>query len=300
MKPAETRCAIRSRARQEPLLATASRVTRWVVIEQPGAWGDDALVDSKLDEEIGRTVKSAGRRHGFRPLLIRQPGWRKPDHGRRVYLARTRRDGGWIEELHVEDPAELTRLDWSSLESSTGPGLGAPGPASVNLVCTNGRHDPCCADRGRPVVRALDAAGVTDVWESTHVGGDRFAANVVSLPHGVYLGRVEPEEAVEVLDDLRRGLITLERYRGRSCFSPLAQAAEIFARKELGERALFGMPVAHAERRGDDGLAVRFAHRRGDIELVVRRERADADILTCGATPGRPWRYLLEDVQQPG
>lgn len=297
MTEAETRCTVRSRGRKEPLTATASRITKWVVIEQPGAWGDDALIDSKLDESIGRTLKSAGRRHGFRPLLVRRPGWRKPEHGRRVYLARTLRDGGWIEELHVDEPAELTRLDWKGLESSAGPGLGPPGPGFVHLVCTNGRHDPCCADRGRPVVRALDEAGLSDVWESTHVGGDRFAANVVSLPHGVYYGRVEPDEAVEVLEDLRRGLITIDRYRGRSCFSPLAQAAEIFARQELGERALSGLTVERAERRGDHGLAVRLAHRQGGVEVVVRRERTDADILTCGSTPGRPWRYVLESLK---
>ena len=145
---------------------------------------------------------------------MRRPGWRKPEGGRRVYLARTRRDGGWIEQLDVEDVRQITRIDWHALDADDAPGIGEAGPAMVHLVCTNGRHDPCCADHGRPVVRALDEAGRPEVWESTHVGGDRFAANVVSLPHGVYYGRVEPDEAAGLLDELRDGLLALHRYRG--------------------------------------------------------------------------------------
>ena len=296
MVDADARCALMSRDREEPLGGTASRVTRWVVIEQPGSWGADALLDSRLDAEIGRVIEAEGRRHGFRPLLMRRPGWRKPEHGRRVYIARTRRDGGWMEQLDVEDPAQLTALDWHALDSETAPGVGSAGPGMVHLVCTNGRHDPCCADHGRPVVRALDDAAVPEVWESTHVGGDRFAANLVTLPHGVYYGRVEPQEAPGVLDDLAAGLLSLDRYRGRSCFSPLAQAAEIFARRETGERRLHGLALRRAQRRGDHGLAVRFDHEREPVEVVVRRERAPASLLTCGATPKRPWRYVLESV----
>jgi hypothetical protein len=288
------RCALLSRARDEPMAGTASRVTRWVAIEQPGSWGEDALVESRLDREIGRTLQSAGRRHRFRPLLIRRPGWRKPDGAGCVFIARTTRSGGWIERIDLDRPVDVVRIDWGALESERPPGLGTAGPEMVHLVCTNGRHDPCCADQGRPVVRALDDAGVADVWESTHVGGDRFAANVVSLPHGIYHGRVEPGDAVELVADLGSGMLTLDRYRGRSCFSPLAQAAEVYARHDLGERRIHGLRVLGAERRGEDALAVRFDHDGDAFEVVVRRERSAAETLTCGGAPARPWRYLRE------
>lgn len=294
----QTRCAVESRVRGEALAGTASRVTRWVLVEQPGAWGADALVESRLDVAIGKALVAAGREHGFRPLLIRRPGWRKPDGERRVYLARTLPEGGWIERLDVDDPATLVELDWRALRSPTPPGLGGPGPAGVHLVCTNGRHDPCCADRGRPVVRSLDEADSPEVWESTHVGGDRFAANLVHLPTGVYYGRVEPDEAAGLVADLAEDVLRLERYRGRSCFSPLTQAAEAFARHELGERRLRGLRIVHAERHGADRLAVRVGHEQGDLEVVVHRERAEPEPLTCHAAPARPWRYVLDVVRR--
>lgn len=292
----QPRCAAESRVRAEPLAGTASRVTRWVLVEQPGAWGRDALVESRLDASLGRALQAAGREHGFRPLLIRRPGWRKADGARRVYLARTRPDGGWLERLDVDDPAALAHIDWRALSSPAAPGLGAPGPDTVHLVCTNGRHDPCCADRGRPVVRSLAEAGTPELWESTHVGGDRFAANVVFLPAGVYYGRVEPEEAAGLVADLADGVLHLDRYRGRSCFSPLTQAAELFARRELDERRLHGLRVLRAERRDGDRLAVRVGHDTGELEVVVHREHADPELLTCHAAPARPWRYVLDSL----
>src|SRR3546814_4969337 len=97
---------------------------------------------------------------------------------RTVHLVRSDRDRRWIEQLVVADDGALAELDLSVLGSDTAPGVGEPGPEHLHLVCTNGRHDPCCADFGRPVVRALRAAGV-EVMESSHVGGDRFAANIV-------------------------------------------------------------------------------------------------------------------------
>ena len=109
--------------------------------------------------------------------------------------------------LPFDDPAAL--LDASTcppLAFPDPPGIGEPGPPALHLVCTNGRHDPCCADLGRPVVRALVAARAPDVWECSHIGGDRFAANLVCLPDGVYYGRVDPDGAPGLVADHRAGL----------------------------------------------------------------------------------------------
>src|SRR5690606_32568030 len=131
---------------------------------------------------------------------------------------------------------DLLDIDLGAVAFPEPPGIGRPGPPSLNLVCTNGRHDPCCADLGRPVSRALVAAGTPDVWECSHVGGDRFAANIVCLPEGIYHGRVEPGAAAGLISEHRAGRIVLDTYRGRSCLPPLVQAADRFAREHLGER----------------------------------------------------------------
>src|SRR5688500_6759051 len=136
------------------------------------------------------------------------------------------------------------------------------------------------------------------VWESSHVGGDRFAANIVCLPHGVYFGRVEADEADGLLAAYRRGELVLDRYRGRSCLPPLVQSAELFIRRALDETRVDGLTFEGVQRDGDDRLTARF--RVGDrvASATVTRHRGDAVQLTCSAgAPSPPWRYDLESLE---
>ncbi len=296
------RCATASLARDEPMLGTASRVQRWMVVEQPGAWGREAVLESRLDRDVAAALHASARRHRVRVLLARRPGDRRRDGDRRVFLAHSGRERYWIEQLDIPaDRADaLLDIDLGALAFPEPPGIGRPGPFGLHLVCTNGKHDPCCADLGRPVARALVAAGAPDVWESSHVGGDRFAANIVCLPDGVYYGRVEPDEAARLLAHHRAGTIDLEHYRGRSCLPPLAQAADLYARRHLDERRLDGLIPVSTEERADDTIAVLLEQRGGEtVEVVVRRERAaEAVQLTCHVPePARPWAYRLVDVR---
>ena len=65
-------------------------------------------------------------------------------------------------------------------------------------VCTHGRHDKCCAKFGSRVCRAFRQEVGERAWECSHVGGDRFAGNVVVFPYGIYYGRVGPEDVPDV------------------------------------------------------------------------------------------------------
>ena len=277
--------------------ATASRVTRWLVVEQPGPWGHDALLDSRMDTTVARALHGGARHHRVRVLLARRPGWQHDEGPRRVHLARTTPDGGWLEQLEVEHESELLRIDLKLLRRNASPGIGQPVTGPLLLVCTHGRHDQCCANLGRPVARALAAAGVPDVWEASHVGGDRFAANVVALPWGVYLGRVPPERAPAVVAELAAGRIDLDLYRGRSCFSTLVQAAEIAARRHLDERQLDGIVVEEAGSIGEETVRVRFRSGSRSLVVVVHRRPGPPEHLTCSDAIGRPWLYEVLSIE---
>jgi hypothetical protein len=300
-EPLTLRCATESLARDEPQWGTASRVQRWLLVEQPGAWGYDPPAESKLDSEVAAALETAARRHRVRVLLIRRPGQRRREAERAVFLAHSGVERSWVEQLRVgaEQPEALLDIDLGVLAWPDPPGVGRPGPLGLHLVCTNGRHDPCCADLGRPVVRALTAAAAPDVWECSHVGGDRFAANIVCLPEGVYYGRVEPERAAYLLAEHRAGLVDLDHYRGRCSHPPLVQAAELFARSHLRERRIDGVGILSAEPGPEGTVAVLVQQRGGDaVEVIVRRERAEPVQLTCHVhEERRPWTYRLVEVR---
>jgi hypothetical protein len=141
-------------------------------------------------------------------------------------------------------------------------------------------------------VRRFVAVGVPDVWECSHVGGDRFAGNLVFLPEGVYMGRVDAEAAPGLVADLRRGLLDLDRYRGRSFHPPLVQVADAHARTELGERRLDGVTVIAAEASSYDAAIVHVSQHEGPtLEVAVTRRPGEPARLTCRADPSRPWQY---------
>ncbi|MEU0092821.1 sucrase ferredoxin [Kribbella sp. NPDC006257] len=108
--------------------------------------------------------------------------------------------------------------------------IGEPSREPIYLVCTHGRHDACCAVRGRPAAAALAAAYPDRTWECSHVGGDRFAANVVLLPHSLFYGHVPPSQVVDLVKRYDEGVIVPEYYRGSGAFPAPVQAAQHFAR----------------------------------------------------------------------
>ncbi len=89
----------------------------------------------------------------------------------------------------------------------------------VFLACTHGRHDTCCAERGRPVAAALSQTHPEVSWEVSHIGGDRFAGNVLVLPDGLYYGRVSPDTAPALVESHLSGHLTLDLLRGRSGYA---------------------------------------------------------------------------------
>jgi hypothetical protein len=223
-------CSSVSLASGEPLHATASRFRRWLLLEQPGPWGHDALVDSGLPIEVGRALRDTGDRLGIRVLLIKRR--ERPAGRRRCYLGYTgarERRVCWID---LDDPADVLSLDLNALSAHRFRGAGTEVDEPLFLVCTHGKHDQCCARHGAPLFRALEH--LPSAWECTHIGGDRFAGNLMCLPHGLYFGRVSPAEAPRVAAGYAQGRIVLQHYRGRSAFSPPVQAAEQEVRVRLG------------------------------------------------------------------
>lgn len=289
------RCASTSAGADEPLYGTASQVRRWILVEQPGPWGADAVTESRLEPKVAAGMLDVAARVGARLLLVRRHGRYSPA-ARTCLVAYSTPDGGWLEELIVEEPAELLDLDWTPLREGRSVG-GRPVSRPRFLVCTNGRHDPCCAEFGRPLAALLSAAFPERVWESSHFGGDRFAGNVVCLPDGVFYGRVDPRQAAELVHRHDEGRLLLEAWRGRSSSPFGAQAAEYFLRHRLGLDGLRDVLLVDCVREGDR-VHVRFSGSAGSWNVIVRLSEAVAARLTCHATSAlRPPRFELVAIE---
>ncbi len=213
--------------------------TTWLLVEQAGPWGAKALGESHLDPAVGRALEAAAAGTGVRVALIRRPGRHAdclPTARHEVLVAHTVPGRGWVRRAGVADPAELLGLDFAALGAGDHTGFGAEhvgGP--VALVCTNGRRDRCCALLGRPLAAELAAAGHSEVWEVTHLGGHRFSPTMLVLPYGYAYGRLTAETAKEVLAATAAGHMVPEWSRGCSGWDRPGQAAEHAVRLATGE-----------------------------------------------------------------
>jgi hypothetical protein len=270
-------------------------VHNWVLLEHPGAWGPVALHQSGLPEHLATGLARLSRRHGFRVLLIRRPE-RPADASRRCFVAHSGRRSHWIEERTLAGAEELLDVDFRPLAEGRPMGFGPQRTAPLYLVCTNGRHDQCCANLGRPVARALRARSESLVWESSHYGGDRFAGNVVCLPHGLYFGRLSPDDAVRVVDGYERGTIDLVHYRGRAGEPFAVQAAEYFLRRQAGLLGIDDLRATLHRPAGDGQVDVACAgpDGKGYQVRVGVAPASEARPLSCAAAgEARPPTYTL-------
>ena len=227
------RCAASSLLRDEPVAGTASHVRTWLLLEHTGPWGDEALLDARLPDGLGAALKRRAHAQRAKILLIRRFSSKPDGDGVRVFAAHTHPVRPRLESGTLADPRDILDLDLTAFRTGGSTGL-APYAGSIFCVCTNGRHDACCAERGRPVAQALDRAHPDETWEVSHIGGDRFAANVVVLPHGLYYGRLDRVSALTVAGSHLAGELALDHLRGRSSQPMPVQAAEIFLRRDLG------------------------------------------------------------------
>ncbi len=232
-------CSVASRARDEQQFATASPVRRWLTIEVRGAWGRDCVRDTDLSEHVTPQWRQDLQAHGVRILAVRRNLDRDADGAIRLLYASSGRPGEVHAAAWSTDVEHLSDVMGATSRMPTGDGDAPPGwqpeTRPIALICTNGRHDSCCATFGRPLMRALrETPWIDQVWECSHVGGDRFAANVVMLPEGLYYGRVDPDAIEPLLRLHGERRLLLDNYRGRSTFSFGEQAAEYFVRREHG------------------------------------------------------------------
>lgn len=285
----EDRCARRSEAAAEPLAGTASTIRRWLLVEHPGPWGRDGLLDARLPDGLGERLRELERRAGARVLLVRRPS--RSSGAATTCIAVDTADG-WIGRATlaaIEEVPELHPADRGAFPETAG--------SPVAVVCTHGRRDACCAERGRPLAAATAARFPDAVWESTHVGGDRFAGNLVIFPEGLVFGRVAPARGADVIEAYTRGSIALDEYRGRTSEPMPVQAAEAAVRTRLGIDGIDDVRPASYERDGARAtVTLRLPSGQARVELE-RKELAPMRLTCAAADEQRPSTWVARSFE---
>src|SRR5664279_1658613 len=277
------RCALRAEVRGDVMLGTAFPAARILLVEQPGAWGRAGLRESDFDATLAGVLERRAASVGVRVVAIRQPGRTAAAAMRRWALADCRPGHEGLRWGRFARDDDLLRVP---LDGSAG----LPDHGPLYLVCAHGKHDVCCALRGRPVAAAIAGLRPHRVWECSHLGGDRFAANVLVLPAGLLYGRVPAGRAPDLVASADADEVLVDLLRGQVGLASTAQAALAFGYESLRLRQRGALRVRSASPIVAGRSIVRLDAPDGPHDVQVLVETVSATGLTC-ANP-QPSRFL--------
>jgi hypothetical protein len=251
------------------------------MLELSGGWGQSAFLDSPglIERELGRSICRRIEKEGMRVTAIRRPGRRDETPRWRWFIAHCEEGSEALYAGEVDDAHGYLDI---ALDGSDGEQMDGP----LVAVCAHGKHDQCCAVRGRSAASAIAAEYPEFTWECSHLGGDRFAATMLILPEGLCYGRVDSTDSADLVTKYLDGRLDHRFLRGRTSLPHPVQAAQYFARESLNEtriKALSPLKVEHTEHQ----IHVALRAEEGSVNVVLAEKMSEPLLSMCRASvPG--------------
>lgn len=286
------RCSEAAAERDDPMLGTAPPQRDWLLVEHPGPWPVTAPFNADLPTTLLRRLGHPD----LRTLFIRPHG----RDGSPTALTGTRR---WF-RCH---DGELRAGTWEradDLQVTLDPDAGTLRTDPLILVCTHGQHDVCCAVQGRPVAAALSDRWPGETFECSHLGGDRFAPNVLVFPDLACYAGMPAERAVPLVEAHLAGQVDVTWLRGVAGLHPAQQVALGTVLSRHGPAALSDLSTRLVAQEGDFAAGTWTVEVTGRDPLPTRTRvvvastrRTTPERLTCRATrETRALSWTVESV----
>lgn len=297
--PETLTCAAESRQLKEALAGTFKPADTFFLIESKaaeyGGWQNGIVKQAQQSGDFAPYIRHLLAAPRAKALFIRRP----QAEAKNFYIAMTQQPQPKIYHRVLSDYDDLMRLDIASVVAGGAPRIEERDMDEVDelyAICTNGRHDPCCAAYGLPVYQAMVAqVGADKVWQTTHIGGHRMAATMIAFPHGIAYGHLDPSHAEEVVASYRSGDLLLRKYRGRSAYAHhrldvdahcAAAAAESYVRQAAAKYAIDELKLSQAALLADRQWQVTFVDQDGRLhQAQVRAAMSSPRQVSCQEAP---------------
>lgn len=290
-----TFCSEACRAAEEPLFATATRADVWLLLEYTGRWGTKAFDESALPRRVHDHLArlEASRPHARIQLIKRAPPY-EPDPVQ-FFVAVAHAAEPRLYRFDLGRYSDLLDIDVEAVIAGDARFDSHRVDGPMMLVCTNGLRDACCAKFGLEIYNELIDLTDGPVWQTTHLGGHRFAPIMLVLPHGLHYGRVEVEDLPALVGATARGEILPRRYRGRTIYERSVQAAEHFIREATGDVRVGALRLLGSEATGSGEWSVRMAEAAsGTVHevRVVGEPYPELILKSCSAAEPEPVEHF--------
>lgn len=256
----------------EQLFATATRVDVWLLLEYNGTWAGEAFNESYVPQSVkDHLAAQMAALPKPRLQLIKRGSRSTSPQTLAFFLAVSRNSGSSLYRFDLNAYEDLLNLGLPAIVAGDPLYQKYSSDERVCLVCTNGKRDKCCAKFGVSIFTEVARAAGESAWQTTHIGGHRFAACAVFLPDGIICGRIANGQ--RLAEEYLQGRIDLNAYRGRSCYDEPVQAADYFLRRETNHLGVNQVRLIDVQPERENGWAVRFVDSSGVTHRVrVARE----------------------------
>lgn len=225
-------CSLQSKKAFEKIFGTASITKIWVLLEFNGLWAKNIGEGRSVPEDIKNWIRdNLNSFPDLRLLFIKQKKQSKDSISLFIIISNELESS--IYRFTILDYSNLVNFSIKTILNDKNNLEQFLTREPLFLICTHGKNDKCCAKFGIPIYKEFELLAGSSAWECSHVGGDRFASNVVVLPYGYIYGHIEKNEVALIIERTMMGNVFLEKLRGRSCYSFPSQAAEYYLRNAL-------------------------------------------------------------------
>lgn len=247
-------CADAARQAAADPIGTASNYKTFIAIECAPPWTPNELDSKSVPanlRSLRKQIEEDYDRFQACLLLIHNETLKQPGVTRLLIFDQASGLGHSYcqQEFHIADINAIAPLIQAYLAGQV---IDAPAIATSFrdiFVCTHGSRDKCCARYGYRLYReALNIVNTLSlshvrVWQTSHIGGHRFAPTAIDFPEGRYYGHLDRASFTSILT--RTGDINAFRqiYRG---WSYLPWPAQVLERELLLQQgwAWLNYPVA--------------------------------------------------------
>lgn len=294
-------CAQVSAMAGEPIYGTAVQVDVWICLEYRAPWKakalDDNVLPAPMKDWLAETVASlAAVGLKARPQFIKRAS-RGADAPLHLFIARNDDVGSVVWQFNALDYDAFLELDVLMLLQDEEAYEGHLREEPLFLVCTNGKRDRCCASLGMPVYSRFAELAPDQTWQTTHLGGHRFAATLQVFPDTLCYGRVTVDDVEEIIAAQQAHRLRVDLLRGCTAHPPEVQAADYFLRAAEGLERRIDLQFDGLSRDGE-ATVVRFLSGTGGEPRQVTVAPDDTGIAiptSCGdekAKPVKSYRLL--------
>lgn len=274
-------CSTNSRLNQEPWLGSASPAQVWIALSHPKPWGANALSSIDIGDQNRKHLTSIFSLYpDSRIQIITQNNSSEIvlffavafEHDQRLY------------RIPLSNYDSIRDLQWQDIIDNKPAYQKYSSHTPVYLICTNDQHDPCCGKWGQQLFD--QNSNTKNLWQCSHLGGDRFAANVVSLPTGSYYRQIDEQALKAIIEAEKQNTIYIDRFAGRSCYDRITQVAFHYLLRANPQTAINDWQLKEKNENEPLHYTITFQGK-ADDEVTINIEQINtgiSDFFSCHAT----------------